>query len=317
MRYSVKSIAPVAKFLYNFFRQGISVGISGKSLKNSASKAAICATPEKIFLAGFPARAREKPRGSSPSASGGAPGVRISDKLGIVRHVSPPEKRHLGGAPAASKSLSERDFPDARRQRRSHRPGRRPPRFRERVRSSRPCARARIRRAAASFTWRSASPTSTRPSTSSKRPSRRSVRPYALLAVGRNSLAAFDRRRLCVGVPARRTGLRTRERRHRPRRQADHLEHPVVAARSGRRIRLFRSGLSGLRLRCELSSSRRAGDSAARRAQWRMDLDELERRVNAKTKAIVINSPHNPTGGVLENDDLARSRRSRAATTYS
>lgn len=39
---------------------------------------------------------------------------------------------------------------------------------------------------------------------------------------------------------------------------------------------------------------------------WRMDLDELERRVSPKTKAVVINSPHNPTGGVLTRGDLER-----------
>ncbi|MGC1379888.1 MAG: pyridoxal phosphate-dependent aminotransferase [Candidatus Baltobacteraceae bacterium] len=37
---------------------------------------------------------------------------------------------------------------------------------------------------------------------------------------------------------------------------------------------------------------------------WRMDLSELERRVNEKTKLVVINSPHNPTGGVLTRSDL-------------
>nr|AIA14937.1 Aminotransferase class I and II [uncultured bacterium] len=39
---------------------------------------------------------------------------------------------------------------------------------------------------------------------------------------------------------------------------------------------------------------------------WRMDLDELERRVSDKTRAIMINSPHNPTGGVLTKGDLER-----------
>ena len=39
---------------------------------------------------------------------------------------------------------------------------------------------------------------------------------------------------------------------------------------------------------------------------WRFDLDELERRVSNKTKAVVINSPHNPTGGVLLKSDLER-----------
>jgi aspartate aminotransferase len=37
---------------------------------------------------------------------------------------------------------------------------------------------------------------------------------------------------------------------------------------------------------------------------WRMDLDELARRVSEKTKVVVINSPHNPTGGVLTRSDL-------------
>ncbi len=39
---------------------------------------------------------------------------------------------------------------------------------------------------------------------------------------------------------------------------------------------------------------------------WRMDLDELASRVSDKTKAVVINSPHNPTGGVLQREDLER-----------
>ena len=39
---------------------------------------------------------------------------------------------------------------------------------------------------------------------------------------------------------------------------------------------------------------------------WRMDLDELERRVSDRTKALMINSPHNPTGGVLTKEDLER-----------
>ncbi|MBV9271457.1 MAG: pyridoxal phosphate-dependent aminotransferase [Candidatus Eremiobacteraeota bacterium] len=39
---------------------------------------------------------------------------------------------------------------------------------------------------------------------------------------------------------------------------------------------------------------------------WAMDIDELERRVSGKTKAVMINSPHNPTGGVLPMDDLER-----------
>ncbi len=37
---------------------------------------------------------------------------------------------------------------------------------------------------------------------------------------------------------------------------------------------------------------------------WRLDLDELAAKVGPKTKALVINSPHNPTGGVLLREDL-------------
>src|SRR4249920_3246707 len=36
------------------------------------------------------------------------------------------------------------------------------------------------------------------------------------------------------------------------------------------------------------------------------DLAELERRVSRKTKLLIINSPENPTGGVLAPDDIGR-----------
>jgi aspartate/methionine/tyrosine aminotransferase len=39
---------------------------------------------------------------------------------------------------------------------------------------------------------------------------------------------------------------------------------------------------------------------------FRFDLDELARRITRHTKMIVINSPQNPTGGVLNLDDLKR-----------
>jgi aspartate aminotransferase len=42
------------------------------------------------------------------------------------------------------------------------------------------------------------------------------------------------------------------------------------------------------------------------RLDWRFDLDELESTITAKTKAIYINSPHNPTGGVLTSGDVER-----------
>jgi aspartate aminotransferase len=37
---------------------------------------------------------------------------------------------------------------------------------------------------------------------------------------------------------------------------------------------------------------------------WRYDLDELASKVTPRTRAIYINSPHNPTGGVLTRADL-------------
>jgi aspartate aminotransferase len=37
---------------------------------------------------------------------------------------------------------------------------------------------------------------------------------------------------------------------------------------------------------------------------WRYDLDELESKITAKTRAIYLNSPHNPTGGVLTRADV-------------
>jgi aspartate/methionine/tyrosine aminotransferase len=40
--------------------------------------------------------------------------------------------------------------------------------------------------------------------------------------------------------------------------------------------------------------------------EFRFDVDALARRITSKTKMIVINSPQNPTGGVLTLDDLTR-----------
>jgi aspartate aminotransferase len=39
---------------------------------------------------------------------------------------------------------------------------------------------------------------------------------------------------------------------------------------------------------------------------WRWDLDELERAITSRTRAIYVNSPNNPTGGVLTRADLER-----------
>jgi aspartate aminotransferase len=40
------------------------------------------------------------------------------------------------------------------------------------------------------------------------------------------------------------------------------------------------------------------------RLAWRYDPDELASKITPKTRAIYINSPHNPTGGVLRRDDV-------------
>ncbi|MBV8152645.1 MAG: pyridoxal phosphate-dependent aminotransferase [Candidatus Eremiobacteraeota bacterium] len=37
---------------------------------------------------------------------------------------------------------------------------------------------------------------------------------------------------------------------------------------------------------------------------WQLDLDQLASKVSNKTKVVVLNSPHNPTGGVLGLEDL-------------
>ncbi len=37
---------------------------------------------------------------------------------------------------------------------------------------------------------------------------------------------------------------------------------------------------------------------------FRLDIDELRSKITPRTKLIIINSPHNPTGGVLEPDDI-------------
>ena len=39
---------------------------------------------------------------------------------------------------------------------------------------------------------------------------------------------------------------------------------------------------------------------------WRVDLDELESKVTTKTRALYVNSPHNPTGGMATRADLER-----------
>ena len=53
-------------------------------------------------------------------------------------------------------------------------------------------------------------------------------------------------------------------------------------------------GAHGVPLRCSIHE----------RIGWRYDMDELAATVTPRTRAIYINSPHNPTGGVLSRNDL-------------
>ena len=54
------------------------------------------------------------------------------------------------------------------------------------------------------------------------------------------------------------------------------------------------------------AQARPVGCPLYERLGWRFDLDELERTITPATRAIYINSPHNPTGGVLTRDDVER-----------
>lgn len=39
---------------------------------------------------------------------------------------------------------------------------------------------------------------------------------------------------------------------------------------------------------------------------WALDVDMLSRNLNSKTKLLILNSPHNPTGGIIPEEDLHR-----------
>lgn len=47
---------------------------------------------------------------------------------------------------------------------------------------------------------------------------------------------------------------------------------------------------------------------------YKIDWAEVQKKLTAKTKAIIINSPHNPTGSVLSEEDIAQLRRLVAGT---
>jgi aminotransferase len=42
-----------------------------------------------------------------------------------------------------------------------------------------------------------------------------------------------------------------------------------------------------------------------RRPGWRLDLDELERSIGPRTRAVLLNNPHNPTGRVFDRAEIA------------
>ena len=42
--------------------------------------------------------------------------------------------------------------------------------------------------------------------------------------------------------------------------------------------------------------------------EYKIDWDEVRKKVSPKTKAIMLNSPHNPTGAVLTEEDIRQLR---------
>ena len=66
--------------------------------------------------------------------------------------------------------------------------------------------------------------------------------------------------------------------------------------RSGRRRRATILAAQACRSACPLHEA----------LGWRYDLDELESKITPKTRVLYLNSPNNPTGGVLTRADLER-----------
>jgi aspartate/methionine/tyrosine aminotransferase len=69
----------------------------------------------------------------------------------------------------------------------------------------------------------------------------------------------------------------------------------ILSGASMRYVTLYPPGRGGSR-----AGSGAAGDSL----DWRFDPDELRAAFNEKTKAIIINTPHNPTGKVFTREEL-------------
>ena len=53
-----------------------------------------------------------------------------------------------------------------------------------------------------------------------------------------------------------------------------------------------------------MSVPRRCRSGCARSLDFRLDIDELAGLINDRTKLIILNSPQNPTGGVLKKKDI-------------
>ena len=128
---------------------------------------------------------------------------------------------------------------------------------------------------------------------------------HALRTVGRHD--AGTRGRLSLLREGPRARVHAGPDRHDARRQADHLPSHPRARRPRRRGHLPEPRLSR-------STSRRSTSPAARPCRckyteerdFRFDIAELEAKINPNTKMLIINSPQNPTGGVLEDSDLKR-----------
>ena len=75
-------------------------------------------------------------------------------------------------------------------------------------------------------------------------------------------------------------------------------------------------GLPDLRVADRDSSARRPVPIPIRMENdFRLDVDELASLITPRTRVLFINSPANPTGGVLTRDDLDADRRARRAST--
>ena len=127
-------------------------------------------------------------------------------------------------------------------------------------------------------------------------------------------LPADDRRARLLELLADEAAPRERHSRRQPRRgDGDDRRHSRAvhrlpgAARARRRSDPAGPGVAAVRRQHPgRAGACRCGCPLHETLGWRFDLDELESRITPTTRAIYINSPHNPTGGVLTRADLER-----------